>query len=49
MVNIFVSFDLDHDADLYALLLEQSTSSSLGFEVSGRSDVEPSTSRVLNI
>jgi hypothetical protein len=37
-VNVFVSFDLDHDADLYALLLEQSTNSSLGFEVSGRSE-----------
>lgn len=37
-VNVFVSFDLDHDADLYALLLEQSASSSLGFVVSGRSE-----------
>jgi hypothetical protein len=37
-VNVFVSFDLDHDADLYALLLEQSASSSLGFKVSGRSE-----------
>ncbi len=38
MVNIFVSFDLDHDADLYDLLLEQSANASLGFEVSGRSE-----------
>ena len=38
MVNVFVSFDLDHDADLYALLLEQSASSGLGCEVSGRSE-----------
>ncbi len=37
-VNIFVSFDLDHDADLYDLLLEQSANASLGFEVSGRSE-----------
>ncbi len=37
-VNVFVSFDLEHDADLYALLLEQSESASLGFEVSGRSE-----------
>ena len=36
-VNIFVSFDLDHDADLYDLLLKQSANASLGFEVSGRS------------
>jgi hypothetical protein len=36
-VNIFVSFDVDHDADLYDLLLEQSANTSLGFEVSGRS------------
>jgi hypothetical protein len=37
-INIFVSFDLDHDADLYDLLLEQSANASLGFEVSGRSE-----------
>lgn len=37
-VNIFVSFDLDHDADLYQLLLEQSANASFGFEVSGRSE-----------
>lgn len=36
-VHIFVSFDLDHDADLCDLLLEQSGVSSFGFEVSGRS------------
>ena len=34
-VNIFVSFDLEHDADLFDLLLEQSENKSLGFEVSG--------------
>jgi hypothetical protein len=37
-INIFVSFDLEHDADLYDLLLEQSANASLGFEVSGRSE-----------
>ncbi len=37
-INIFVSFDLDHDADLYDLLLEQSENATLGFEVSGRSE-----------
>jgi len=37
-INIFVSFDLDHDSDLYDLFFEQSTSASLGFEVSGRSE-----------
>jgi hypothetical protein len=37
-INIFVSFDLDHDKDLYDLFLEQSATASLGFEVSGRSE-----------
>jgi hypothetical protein len=37
-VNIFVSFDLDHDASLYDRLLEQSADATLGFEVSGRSE-----------
>ncbi len=37
MIHIFVSYDLDHDTDLCDLLLEQSSISSLGFEVSGRS------------
>ena len=37
-INIVVSFDLEHDADLYDLLLEQSANASLGFEVSGRSE-----------
>ena len=36
-VNIFVSYDVEHDADLFDLLLEQSEKTSLGFEVSGRS------------
>jgi hypothetical protein len=36
-INIFVSFDLDHDGDLCDLLLEQSGVPSFGFEVSGRS------------
>jgi hypothetical protein len=37
-INIFVSFDLEHDSDLYDLLVEQSANASLGFEVSGRSE-----------
>jgi hypothetical protein len=37
-VNIFVSYDLENDTDLFDLLLEQSANSSLGFEVSGRSE-----------
>jgi len=37
-VRIFISFDLDHDVDLYDLLLEQSANASLGFEVSSRSE-----------
>jgi len=36
-VNVFVSFDLDHDRDLCDLLLEQSANGRLGFEVSGQS------------
>jgi len=36
-INIFVSFDLDHDRDLCDLLLEQSGVPTFGFEVSGRS------------
>ena len=36
-INIFVSFDLDHDRDLCVQLLEQSGIPSFGFEVSGRS------------
>ncbi len=36
-IHIFVSFDLDHDADLCDLLHEQAGTASLGFEVSGRS------------
>jgi len=39
-INIFVSFDLDHDGDLCDLLFEQSGIQSLGFEVSGRSKAQ---------
>lgn len=37
-VHVFVSFDLEHDADLYELLLEQSRNTGSGFTVSGRSE-----------
>jgi len=37
-VHIFVSFDLEHDADLYELLLVQSQNTGSGFVVSGRSE-----------
>jgi len=37
-VQVFVSFDLEHDTDLYELLLEQSLNSGSGFSVSGRSE-----------
>ena len=40
-VRIFVSFDLEHDEDLFDLLLEQSALPSFGFEISGRSDARP--------
>jgi hypothetical protein len=36
-VHVFVSFDTEHDADLYALILAQSTAPSSGFTVSGSS------------
>jgi len=37
-INVFVSFDLDHDVDLFQRLLAQSAEGSLGFKVSGRSE-----------
>ena len=37
-VQVFVSFDLDHDADLYELLLAQSRTPGFGFAVSGCSE-----------
>lgn len=36
-VKIFVSFDLDHDEDLYNLLLAQSSDGAVGFHISGHS------------
>jgi hypothetical protein len=36
-IQIFVSFDLEHDADLCAQLLAQSAIPSFGFEVTGQS------------
>jgi hypothetical protein len=38
-VQIFVSFDVEHDADLCDLLVSQSANEISGFEVSGRSEV----------
>jgi hypothetical protein len=37
-VHVFVSFDIQHDEDLYALLLAQSRTPSSGFAVSGGSN-----------
>jgi hypothetical protein len=37
-IDVFVSFDLDHDADLYELLLAQSGAAGFGFAVSGCSE-----------
>jgi len=34
-INVFVSYDRDHDEDLYDRLVEQSASASYGFAVSG--------------
>jgi len=36
--DVFVSFDVDHDGELYELLLEQSTAPGSGFAVSGGSE-----------
>jgi len=37
-VYVFVSFDTEHDADLYEQLLEQSRNSGSGYSVSGKSE-----------
>ncbi len=37
-VPVFISFDIDHDGELYELLLAQSQSSGSGFEVLGASE-----------
>jgi hypothetical protein len=37
-VRIFMSFDMDHDRDLYELILEQSLKGGSGFEISARSE-----------
>ncbi|MBW2288558.1 MAG: hypothetical protein JRG80_11470 [Deltaproteobacteria bacterium] len=37
-VQVFVSFDIENDMDLYEVLLEQSQNSGSGFTVSGRSE-----------
>ena len=42
-VRVFVSFDLDHDADLYELLLAQSRTAGFGFSVSGCSELPTGT------
>ena len=41
--NVFVSYDTDHDGELYELLLSESRASCSGFGVSGASDRVPST------
>jgi hypothetical protein len=41
--NVFVSFDTDHDGELYELLLAESRASCSGFGISGASDRLPST------
>jgi len=37
-IDVFVSFDTEHDRELYELLLEQSRSAASGFTVSGGSE-----------
>lgn len=38
VIHVFVSFDVEHDQDLYETLLAQSRAPSSGFAVSGSSD-----------
>ena len=49
-IQVFVSFDIEHDEDLYELLVAQSKASSLGFSVSGgskrSSTADPATGSV---
>ena len=42
-IHVFVSFDTEHDGELYDLLLEQSTTSSSGFAVMGGSERSTAT------
>ena len=42
-VRIFISFDLDHDEDLYDRFLEQSMRRASGFEIWGRSEARTMT------
>jgi len=42
-VQVFVCFDVDHDEDLYELMLAESTTSSSMFAVAGGSKRSPST------
>jgi hypothetical protein len=42
-IHVFVSFDVDHDAELYELLLAQSRIPSAGFAVSGGSELSTTT------
>ncbi len=42
-IHVFVSFDIEHDGELYELLLAQSRAPSSGFAVLGRSDRSTST------
>ena len=37
-LRVFVSFDLEHDRDLFDLLLAQAAKPSAGFEIAGRSE-----------
>jgi hypothetical protein len=37
-VRIFLSYDLEHDGDLWDVILAQSQESASGFEISGRSE-----------
>jgi len=38
-IRVFVSFDLEHDGDLYALMLDEAALPNSGFEVLGRSEI----------
>jgi hypothetical protein len=40
-IKVFTSFDLEHDRDLYELLLAQSREPASGFEITGCSNARP--------
>jgi len=42
-IRVFVSYDREHDGDLYDLLVEQTSTGTSGFEISARSEAQSAT------